>query len=189
MSVLHPPTTAPAPVIARSATVTARRGVSNSPPGRLFAKRAYGVLLRHPWAAPLIESRTTLSRQRLERAEAVIGTLRRAGFSIERAYRAQLTVDSYVYGFSLQKVHWPFESAKQSDVAAMLRAQVVCEKYPYLTGMLDAIMLSRAFNRKRKAAHGHESDFEFGLDLILDGTERLPPESTDPSGNKPTAES
>ncbi len=60
------------------------------------AKSAREVLIRHPWAPALMESRVTPSRVRFRYADAVIGTLRRAGFSIEQAYKAQLAIESYI---------------------------------------------------------------------------------------------
>ena len=148
---------------------------------RLVAKAARGALLRHPWASALIESRVRPSHVRFRRAEAVIGTLRRADFSIELAYRALLTIDSYVYGFVLQEIHWPFEPEEQSNLAATLRPQVAADEYPYLTEMLGSIMQTRLPKQgEEEVAGAYESDFEFGLDLVLDGLERLRLESIKP---------
>ncbi len=137
------------------------------------ARSAHEVLLRHPWAPALIQSRVTPSRVRFRYADAVIGTLRRAGFSVELAYKAQLTINSYLYGFTLHEVSWPFDPEEQHDVAATLQPRVAADEYPDLTEMLGWIMKARVPNAARKDVVTYESDFEFGLDLILDGLEKL----------------
>lgn len=144
---------------------------------RFVADATRAALLRHPWAAALIESQVMPSQVRFERAEAVIGTLRRAGFSIDLAYKAQLTINSYVYGFVLQEIHWPFKPVEQSNVTAMLRPQVPSDKYPYLTEMLGSIIKTRRREQVKNEAGAYKSDFGFGLDLLLDSLERIRLES------------
>lgn len=140
---------------------------------RPIAEATRTALLRHPWAANLVQSRVTPSEVRLSRADAIIGTLRRAGFSIELAYKAQLAIDSFVYGFVLHEVTWPFDSEQQSDVAADLRTQVAFEKYPYLVEMLDSIVAMRRGQEGETGERGYDSDFKFGLRLLLDGLEMI----------------
>lgn len=144
---------------------------------RHAAKGVRTALLRHPWAATLIESQVTSSQVRFERAEAMIGTLRRAGFSIEQAYKAQLTINSYVYGFVQQEIHWPFKPEEQSNVAATLQHQIPSDEYPYVTEMLGSIIETRLQEQAENEAGSYESDFEFGLDLLLDGLESIRLES------------
>ncbi len=138
---------------------------------RETAKSAHEVLLRHPWAPALIESRVTPSLVRVRFADATIGTFRRAGFSIDLAYRAQLIIDSYVYGFTLHEVSWPFTAEEQRDVAATLRPHVEPDEYPYLTEMMEFIATART----SKAAVAYELEFDFGLDLILGSLAKLLP--------------
>ncbi len=144
---------------------------------QFVANAVRAALLRHPWAATLIESQVMPSQVRFKRAESVIGTLRRAGFSIELAYKAQLTINSYVYGFVQQEIHWPFTPVEQSDVAAMLKPQVPVDEYPYLTEMLSSISNARLRGQGENEAGAYESDFGFGIDLLLDGLERIRRES------------
>ena len=68
------------------------------------------VLGRHPWATALMDSRTTPGPATLSHHNAVIGTLRTAGFSVEMAAHAFSVLDSYIYGFALQEVNLPFDS-------------------------------------------------------------------------------
>src|ERR1700757_4558411 len=60
------------------------------------------VLSRHRWAIGLMESRTSPGPATLRHHDAVIGCLRRAGFSIELTAHAYALLDSYIYGFALQ---------------------------------------------------------------------------------------
>ncbi len=131
---------------------------------RQTAKSIHEVLLRHPWASVLIESRVQASPVRFRYGDAVSGTLRRAGFSIELAYRAFLTIESYIHGFTLQEVNCPFDAEERPDVAATLEPQIAVDEYPYLAEMIGLMM--------QKGAAGYESEFEFGVNLILDGLER-----------------
>ncbi len=140
---------------------------------RETARSVHEVLLRHPWAAALVESRLTPSRVRFRYSEAVISTLRRAGFTIELAFMGQLTISSYIYGFTLQEVSWPFGWEELPDVAATLQPRVTPDEHPYLAEMIGWIMQTRVSNADRQGAAAYEAEFEFGLDLILDGLERL----------------
>ena len=104
-----------------------------------------------------------------------IGTLRKAGFSIEMAYHAFLTMDSYIYGFTLQEVNWPFDKEERPDVLATIRPQIPADEFPYVTEIMGYVLESSTAKAKsdRKGAVGYECEFEFGLDLILDGLERV----------------
>ncbi|KZF14050.1 TetR/AcrR family transcriptional regulator C-terminal domain-containing protein, partial [Rhodococcus sp. EPR-134] len=62
------------------------------------------VLGRHPWATPLMESRTTPGPATLRHHDAVIGTLRAADFPVALAAHAFSIMDAYIYGFVLQEV-------------------------------------------------------------------------------------
>ena len=55
---------------------------------RQRAQSARAVLQRHPWAPPLMESRTTPGPEMLEHHDAVVGCFRRGGFSVEMAGHA-----------------------------------------------------------------------------------------------------
>ena len=148
---------------------------------RETARSVREVLLRHPWAAALVESRVTPSRVRFRYSDAVIGALRRAGFSIELAYRAQLTISSYVYGFTLQEVSWPFGPEERDGVVAALRPQVAAEEYPHLTEVMAWMVHGGIPPAAPEDASAYESEFELGLDLILGALERLRRQSAAPS--------
>lgn len=87
-----------------------------------------------------------------------------SGFSAAMATHAYNLVDSYILGFALQEVNLPFSSAEElANVGEELLAQVPADRYPSFV-RVSAELLASGFD------YGNE--FEFGLDLILDGIER-----------------
>ncbi|MGH3910320.1 MAG: TetR/AcrR family transcriptional regulator C-terminal domain-containing protein [Pseudonocardiaceae bacterium] len=132
---------------------------------RQRAISARKVMSRHPWAIGLMESRNTPGPATLRHHDAVIGTLRAAGFSIELAAHAFSALDSYIYGFALQETSLPFDTAEETaEVAQMIMARFSSNEYPHLTEM--------AVKHVLKPGYDYGNEFEFGLDLILDGLER-----------------
>ena len=127
---------------------------------------ARSVLRRHPWATPLMESRTNPGPATLRHHDRVIGTLRRAGFSIAMAAHAYSLLDSHVYGFALQEAALPFDGPETvPGIAEAILAQFPPEEYPYLAEL--------AIEHVLQPGYDYGDEFEFGLDLILDGLERL----------------
>lgn len=131
---------------------------------RKRAQSAHAVLLRHPWATMLIVSRANPGPAMLRYVDATIGCLVQAGFSYAMADRAWNAVDSYVYGFTLQKLNFPFEPDEYAEVAKAYLPQIPVEQFPHLVGMSQSIIDGR---------HDGLNSLEFGLDLLLDGLERL----------------
>ena len=123
------------------------------------------VLLRHAWAIPLMESRSTPGPANLRHREAVTACLRRAGFSIEMTTHATWLLDSYVYGFVLQEANLPFASAGElADRADDFLAQLPADTYPSSRETASALLAS---------GYVPAREFPFGLDVILDALERL----------------
>lgn len=123
------------------------------------------ALTRHRWAAELMSSRTSPGPATLRHHDTVIGTLRDAGFSIELAAHAFSAIDSYIYGFALQERSLPFDTVEEAaQVAEMMFAQLTADQYPHLAEFTrDHVM---------KPGYDFGAEFEYGLDLILDGLER-----------------
>jgi AcrR family transcriptional regulator len=138
---------------------------------RQSAISAHEVLLRHPWASSLIESRLTLGPARMRYLDAIVGVLRGAGFSTQLASQAIMALDSHTYGFTLQEQSWSFDRADGAALATSLARAVPEREYPFLSEMI-ALAAS--------APTEIPLDFPFGLDLILDGLERLRPGSLSP---------
>ncbi len=131
---------------------------------RRRAISAHKVLLRHPWAAILIVSRANVGPTMLRYVDATIGCLYTAGFSYEVADRAWNAIDSHVYGFTLQQLNFPFEESEYREAAEGFLPMIPAEEYPYLNGLSHQII---------EGSYDGIHDFCFGLDLILDGLERL----------------
>jgi AcrR family transcriptional regulator len=124
------------------------------------------VLSHHPWAIGLLESRANAGPATLRHHDSVIGSLRKAGFSIALAAHAFSALDSYIYGFALQELNLPFETAEEIDeVAGNILRQMPADQYPHLTEL--------AVEHVMKPGYAYANEFEFGLDLILDGLERI----------------
>jgi AcrR family transcriptional regulator len=123
------------------------------------------VLLRHPWANGLMESRSSPGPANLRHHDAVLGSLRRAGFSVEMAAHAYSILDGYIYGFTLTELTLPFHNPGEvAEVAGKILEGFRAGDYPYLAEM--------AVDRAMKPGYNYGDEFEFGLDLILDGIKR-----------------
>jgi AcrR family transcriptional regulator len=124
------------------------------------------VLARHRWAIGRMESRTSPGPVTLRQHDAVLGVLHAAGFSAGLAAHTFSAVDSYVYGFALQEKGLPFDTPEQTaELAQDMLAQFPVEDYPHLYRFTTEHVMQPGYD------YGEE--FEFGLDLILDGLERL----------------
>ena len=81
---------------------------------RQRAISARDVLLRHPWATSLMQSRTKPGPATLRHHNAVIGSLRKAGFTIDMAAHAFSVLDGYIYGFALQQMNLPYHTSEEN---------------------------------------------------------------------------
>ncbi len=132
---------------------------------RKRAMAARAVLSRHRWAIGLMESRTSPGPATLRHHDAVLGCLREGGFSLELAAHAYSALDSYIYGFALQERGLPFDTPEEaSAVAQAIVATFPAGEYPHLAQF--------AFEHVLQPGYDYGKEFEFGLDLILDGLER-----------------
>ena len=127
---------------------------------------ARAVLVRHPWAIGLMDSRATPGPATLRHHDAVIGRLREAGFTIGMAAHAYSLMDSYIYGFALQQMTLTLNSSKEPAATAedFLR-RLPANEYPHLSEMVTEHAMQPGYD--------YREEFEFGLDLILDSLERL----------------
>jgi AcrR family transcriptional regulator len=131
---------------------------------RLRAISAREVLLRHPWASSLMQSRTSPGPATLRHHDSVIGCLRDAGFTLGMTAHAFSVIDSYIYGFAQQQQNLTYTTSEEAAVVAenILR-QLPADEYPHLTELIIEHVL--------KPGYDYAREFEFGLDLILNGLE------------------
>ena len=133
---------------------------------RQRAVSARKALSRHPWAIALMSTRTSPGPATLRHHDVVIGSLRAAGFSVALSAHAFSALDCYIYGFALQEATLPFGDTEEetAQVAQTMMGQFPAEDYPHLAEFTVEHIL--------RPGYDHGSEFEFGLDLVLDGLER-----------------
>jgi len=131
---------------------------------RQRALSARQILSRHRWAIGLMESRSAPGPATLRHHDAVIGSLRGGGFSVAMAAHAMSVLDSYVYGFALQEANLPFDTGAQTaELAQAIMERFPAGDYPHLTDLtIDHVL---------QPGYDHGDEYQFGLDLILDGLE------------------
>ena len=139
----------------------------------LSARRA---LQRHPWARQAIESRTNKTPTVLDYMETLIGMFRAGGFSVDLTHHVMHAIGGRMWGFTQDlfddsagpRVEAPAEVPPEAR-AAML--QQMGERYPNIV----AIATSTSHDDGSVVGHGCDDqfEFEFALDLLLDGFQRL----------------
>jgi hypothetical protein len=122
--------------------------------------------MKHPWATMLLVSRKNIGPAMLRYVDATIGCLTRAGFSYPLADHAWNAIDSYVYGFTLQQLNFPFQPQEYAAAAKQFLPMLPPALYPHLRGMSEQVI---------SGAHNGLHDLSFGLDLLLRGLEQLLP--------------
>jgi AcrR family transcriptional regulator len=127
---------------------------------RQSAISAHEVLLLHPWACSLNVLGTKVGPARLRHVDAVIGTLREAGFSTQMAHDAMHAIDNHIFGFTLQELSFPAHLEDLGPEVAAILLRQMADRYPNISEIVQG------------SSHDHQVEYEFVLDLILDGLER-----------------
>lgn len=123
------------------------------------------VLNRHPWAAPLMESRTSPGPANLSHHDAVIGCLRNGGLSIRMTAHTYAILDSFIYGFAFEEATLPTGGGEGfAEIAEQIAAHFPSDEYPHLAEL--------TFEHVLKPGYDFGDSFEFGLDVIIDGLDR-----------------
>ena len=131
---------------------------------RRRAVSAREVLTRHSWAIGLLEAGTATGPTSLRYFNAILGNLRSAGFPMEDVAHAFSLLDSYVYGQVIQEISMSFATSEEAgETARSTLAPTTMDDYPHLAAMYEHALTHR---------YSFDDEFEFGLDLILDGLER-----------------
>jgi AcrR family transcriptional regulator len=133
---------------------------------RRRAVSAREVLGRHPWAINLMESRRSPGPANLRHHDAVLGCLRQAGFPIALTAHAYSILDAYIYGFAVQEASLPFDTPEETaELAEEMMEAFGADAYPHLTELAVQHVLQPGYD--------YGDEYGFGLELILDGLERL----------------
>ncbi len=131
---------------------------------RQRAASARQVLSRHSWAIGLLEARGSTGPTALGYLDAIIGTLRSAGFSIENAAHAFWLLDSYVYGHVIQETSMSLRGSEETNLGS--------GSTPDRIPSVDHPHLAELARHARRSKYSFDTEFEFGLSLILDALER-----------------
>jgi AcrR family transcriptional regulator len=130
---------------------------------RTCAISAKDVLLSHPWSAQLLGSPSNASPARFVWMNAVLGRLRGAGFSPNMTHHAYHALDSHIEGFVLWVLPYVQLENEQPDFAQQFLENFPWAELPHLAEHIKEHMEDRT---------GDTSEFEFGLDLLLDGLDK-----------------
>lgn len=129
-------------------------------------RSARQVLGRHPWAVPLMESRTSPGPATLRHHDAVLGCLQAGGLPTPVVAHAYAIIDAFVYGFAVQEASLPAQDTEDlSDLAEQLVATMPADAFPHLTAF--------TFDHVLQPGYDFGDSFDVGLELILDGIESL----------------
>ncbi len=135
---------------------------------RARALAARTVMLRHKWVPGVLETRTTMSLDVVRYFDGVVGILRAGGFSHDLTHHSLHALGSRVLGFT-QELFDPGDAASDDASEEMLAAMAA--EVPHLVEMLSQV----AHDDGPDATLGwcdDQTEFEFGLDVVLDGLER-----------------
>jgi AcrR family transcriptional regulator len=129
---------------------------------------ARGALLRHPWASRVIESRTDPTPVVLGYMDSMIGMFRAWGFSIDLTHHAMHAMGSRLLGFSQELFDDTAEVGPEMQAEAL---REMAGRYPHITELVTGI----THDQTSVVGQGCDDqfEFEFTLDLMLDGLERL----------------
>lgn len=122
----------------------------------------HDVLKRHPWATNLMMGGGGVSRARMRYMEALLGRLREAGFSANLTHHAYHALDSHIIGSTLW--HAGYSTMKLPADFEKNFVQGIAKELPYLAEHAEQHLTTS----KRDVP-----EFEFGLDVILDGLEKI----------------
>lgn len=127
------------------------------------------VMLRHPWAPGVIETRTTMTPTMMRYFDTLLGILREGGFSVDLGHHAMHTLGSRALGFSQELFQPDGESQAEDDLTEMLA--LMATQLPHITEMMTEIAHDDPDSTLGWC--DDQVEFEFGLDVILDGLDRL----------------
>ena len=130
---------------------------------RAFSVRE--VLSRHSWAIELLAASGFAGPAALRYINAILGNLRSGGFTIEDAAHAFWLLDSYVYGHVIQETSMPIGASDETTDPESILEQDTIDQFSYLVEIRE--------NAQMRSEFSFDSEFEYGLDLILEVLELL----------------
>jgi len=133
---------------------------------RARATSVLEVLIRHPWAASLMESGVNPTVATMQDREYMARCLRKAGFSLETIVHATTLLDVYIYGGVQQYVSLTFSSSEgAAKISKSIAQKFDMKDYPYFSEILTGYISVGKYDPL--------DEFYYGLEVILDGIDRL----------------
>ena len=125
------------------------------------------VLRRHLWMPRVMETRANPGPSTMRYLESIIAILREGGFSLDLTHHAMHVLGSRVYGFNQELFDDASEAGETPQIAAPRPAEIAA-LFPYITELVAAVSHEGGLG-----GCDDDVEFAFGLDLILEGLERL----------------
>lgn len=143
---------------------------------RLRVLSARRALQRHPWARRAVESRTNKTPAVLGYMDSFTGMFLAGGFTADLTHHVMHAIGGRMWGFTQELFDDPEappaeDPAEQSPQARTAMFEQLAARYPNIV----AIATSKIHDEGSVIGHGCDDqfEFEFALDLLLDGFERL----------------
>ncbi len=121
------------------------------------------VMLRHPWAPAVMDTRAGIGLTQARYVDSVVGTLHSGGFSYDLIHHSMHALGSRMFGFT-QELGDDNDSSGADDMAQL------AEHVPHLASMLAVV--AHTDPESTLGWCDDQFEFEFGLDIVLDGLER-----------------
>ena len=132
---------------------------------RIMAARS--VMLQHPWAPGVLESRTEMMPAIIAYFDDLLGIMRSGGFSWDLGHHAMHALGSRALGFTQEL----FAPADDDDEPSAHEIEQMVAMFPNIGGMLQNVAHDPAEDSLGWC--DDQTEFIFGLDLLLDGLDRL----------------
>jgi AcrR family transcriptional regulator len=131
---------------------------------RTICRRLRGQILEHPCLTSLLQQRPLAGHESAESAESLLRALAEAGFNAENAARAYTTLLGFVVGVTTLEVRLLAENSdpERREKVRQIMTGLPAERYPTLVEHASAL----------RQTVGGDSQFEFGLDLMIAGMEQ-----------------
>lgn len=133
---------------------------------RAAAIQSHHTLLRHPWAAKLIGQvlGPGPGRGQIEWMDSILGRLRSGGLSAEMTHHAYHALDSHIVGFTLWVLPYLALMRDNPNFADEIISELPMADLPHFSEHVAYHLADEPSDT---------SEFDFGLDLLLDGLERM----------------
>lgn len=122
------------------------------------------VLIKHGWAIWPILSRPNMGAYFISDFDRSIGIFIESGFTYKQADQIISSINSYIYGYVLQTLHFPIETDSFQETAEEYKDFAPKETLPYLWGMTNEVRLGK---------YNGIIDFDTGLGFIIKGIEQM----------------